>query len=410
MPDLDRGLAALRDELRAAMPMPDVDSVARRHRDRRIRRRTVIGAIVAVVVVSVAVPVLRQLEPIPPTGTSPPTVGGSSSVPFINRVRFTDGGHGYAVRALSPDGKPPNEATLLASDDLTTWEEIGTIPKPEPAAELGHLTHFMVLGPDEIALDWDTFGIGGPEKTRMYSDDGGRTWRHVPVPATVTDVVPAIPEGAELQPGCPRPWDCRTSTFAVVRPGSGTSAVLADPPPLRNVVPGAVPTADGYWWVVGQPPGAEGWALAVSADDGRTWTTSPVIFPATERGQWWVVSRDGVLYASVHAEAGSGEPGLLGIYRSDDGGRTWEQTWSRSKHKDLAGYFGTLIAAADGTLIVSAPDEAYTSADGGRTMVPREPRGAVVSWSRLGYIAITERGYELSTDGLEWRRYEIPLE
>lgn len=417
MPDLDRRLTALRDDLRATVPVPELDGVARRYRQRRTRRRTMAGAVVAVLAVSAVVPALRQLEPVPATGTPPPprTTGEAQTVPFVNQVQFTDAGHGYALRTDCENDGSRCAPTLLASADLTDWEVVGSVPRPRPAAGVDHLddlVDLMVLGPDEIAVDWQPGpGPHGSGVSRVYSDDGGRTWREVAVPTEVTDVVPSIPDGARLEPGCPRVTSCLTRTFTVVRPGSGTSAVLADPPPLRDPVPGAVPTDDGYWWVAGERPGKPTWSLAVSADAGRTWHTSATTLPISVAGSWRVVSRDGILYASVYGEAPTGEDGLLAIHLSDDGGRSWQRTWALAEHPEFDGFYGSLIAAADGTLILMAPDEAYTSSDGGRTLTPAEPEGdGPVDWTRLGYGALTEQGFALSADGLEWRRFEIPLE
>lgn len=420
MPDVERQLSILRDELRAAVPEPDLGAVVERHRQRRTRRRMQIGAVAAVLAVSGVVPILRQLDvepppatpPAPPTVTTLPATGGT---PFISQMSFVDEDSGYALRCegLEGDDPPPCQLTLLATDDLESWVEAGPVPVPE-RTDIDHLGRLIVLGPDELVVDWANLGEQtSSASARVHSDDGGRTWRNVPVPAVVTDAVPAIPEGAQLQRACATsaPYSCSTPTFTFALPGSGAAAVLADPPPLANPVPGEIPTADGHWWALGHVPGTARWAFSVSTDDGRTWTTTPLDADLPQNLWASVVSQGGILYASVSGADPLGDNELQAILRSEDDGRTWRQTWKLAEGEDLVQSVGTLVAAADGTVSFDEFPWTYTSTDGARTFeLDGRERLGPVSWTRAGYLALGDRSGEFSPDGVDWRQFEIPLE
>ena len=421
MPDVERQLAILRDELRGAVPVPDIGTVAERHQQRRIRLRMQIGAVAAVLAVSGVVPILRQLdveEPppaTPPAVTTPPPQTAPGS-PFVYEMQFADADSGYALRCEGVEGAdpPPCPLTLLATDDLENWVEVGPVAVPE-RTDVDHIGRLIVLGPDELVVDWSNVDDGSSSASaRVHSDDGGRTWQNVPVPGVVTDTVPAIPDGAQLQPACvtaTRAPVCATPTFTLARPGSGAAAVLADPPPLSNPEPGALPTADGHWWAFGHVPGTERWALAVSTDDGRTWTTTPLPSDLPQHLWMSVVSQDGVLYASASSADQQDDYGLRAVLRSDDDGRTWRRTWKPAEGDDLIQLNGTLVAAADGTLSIDKLPGMYTSTDGGRTFEPgRQERLGPVSWTRAGYVALGIDSFEFSADGVDWRRFDLPPE
>lgn len=155
------------------------------------------------------------------------------------------------------------------------------MPSPDPLTS-GMLGDLAVLDPDTVAVDWIAPRRPGDPSAlvtdRRFSDDGGRTWRTIPMSPEITDEVAAVPAGAELRPRCADSAtrslrSCPYPGIAVVRPDTGTAALLANGPALDQALPGAVPTAAGHWWAVGRVPGTPRWALSVSTDDGRTWTT-----------------------------------------------------------------------------------------------------------------------------------------
>lgn len=423
MPDVESRLTELRDELHAAVPVPDLATVTDRFRQRRTRRRMQLGAVAAVLAVSAVVPALRQLDvrqPAAPPPTTSQTTSQTSPTPGVTvlfDVQFAEDGSGYTVRGRCEEGTGevltrPCALTLLTTDDLETWVEVGPVPTPD-RDDLHPVGQLSVLGPNELVFDWAATGDGaGSESARMHSADGGRSWQDVPMPAVVTDTVAAIPDHAALQPACLAALQsqaCGTPTFTVVWPGPGAPAVLADPPPLSNPRPGALPTADGQWWVLGNVPGTARWALAVSTDDGRTWTTTPLDDGLPTDLSMSVVSQGGTLYATASGTEPGDSAGLRAIFRSDDDGRTWERTWRPVEGQLAPGHMAGLVAAADGTLHVYEYDRAFTSSDGGRTLeVTAEGRDGFVRWTRAGYVAVGTDSFELSPDGVHWREYDLP--
>ncbi|MGH3880077.1 MAG: hypothetical protein ACRDSK_23890 [Actinophytocola sp.] len=412
MPDLDLEdeLARLRDGVRETLPVPDFDQVVGRHRQRVVRRRMQIGAVVAVLVVSLAVPLLReQMIPDPPP---PPVASTLTKGPFISGVGFIDAEHGFVIRARCA-GRPVScSEALLATDDGTRWDK-RPLPRPDSAPSWAR-GWISVLGTDELTVDWPLSpGTEGTRSYRMHSTDGGRTWDEVAVPGVVTETVSAIPEHGALIETCAElvggGQKCAERTFAVVQPGSGESALLANRPPLTAMAAGSEPTLDGRWWVAGRDPRTDNWGLAVSDDDGRTWTTTILDWAqSVDPYGWSVVSQGGTLYATAIGALSNTSNGLQGVFRSADGGRTWEQTWRPADDKQPRRVFSSTVAGEDGSLTINAPDGMYLSRDGGRTFTKMSQRyPAYAGQTRTGYIAVSGTRVVMSTDGVRWQELRI---
>jgi DNA-directed RNA polymerase specialized sigma24 family protein len=384
----------------ASVRQPVVTRVLDRVRLRRTRRRMLAGAAVAVLAAGAVVPLLR-VEPLTqadarPVTTLPPQPPVLRPMPGIFDLMFADERHGHALRIDC--GQFACDLDLVSTANGENW----TTREVTPARRLpGSTGRLHVLGPDEVAVDWSP--VDEPNRmARVYSADSGRTWTRVPTGQHGT--VRAIPPGATLQTTCaPSGAACE---LAVVLPGSGRSARLATAPPLYRPTAGTVPIAGGRWWIVGRDPRTRGWALAVSADDGRTWTVSRLPWRGKADGQGWaVVAAGDVLIASV---TGPPAGGMLAIFRSDDGGRSW----TRSSGDLPAGLAGTPVAASDGTLLVNTEDgRGLMSRDDGRTFDEVRPRfRGYAYWARFGYVAASDPDapVQYSTDGLRWR--EIRLE
>jgi hypothetical protein len=256
-----------------------------------------------------------------------------------------------------------------------------------------------VLGPDEFVVD--LYPPDRPdEMRRVYSGDGGRTWEQTST--APTESVTEIPPGAMLTMHCStRRHPCDDLEVVVLLPGSGRSARLADGPRLLRPVAGGVPLAGGQWWMEGEDPGTHRPGLAVSEDDGRTWTVAdPPRAPAD--AVWSVVANGKTLYATASGNLGDGGYGIRAIYRSDDGGRTWRLTGRQLPRLPT----GDLVAAADGSLLVNTMDgTALLSRNGGATFQPVRPRfHGAATWTRHGYVTWADpgQGIEFSSDGLHW--------
>jgi photosystem II stability/assembly factor-like uncharacterized protein len=413
--DLDRELTRLRDDMRGALPVPGIENVVARHKQRVVRRRMQIGAAVAVLVVSLAIPLLRgQMVADPKPPASSPNHNTLPNRPFFSDVDFFDADHGYAVRTECHNGDPLKcTEVLLATADGTHWAK-RALPKPSPVQPWSRAS-LEVLGPAEITVDW---GVGeSAQVNRLYSDDGGRTWQTVTLPTLVTDTVAEIPENASLTWTCAKVvgggTTCAERGFAVVLPGSGRSALLASRPHLNAMAAGEVPTLDGRWWVAGRDPVTNNWSLAISDDSGRTWTTTKLGFRDSVDGYGWsVASSGGTLYASAIGPLPNTSNGLSAIFRSTDDGHTWQRTWQPAEDKQPRRVFGSLIPGEDGTLMINTPDgKSYVSDDGGRTFRTTKSRfGDYAYPTRAGFVAGyqgSSQKVQVSRDGVDWRSIKI---
>jgi hypothetical protein len=380
------------------------------------RRRVLVGSITAVLLAGAAIPLLRtQLGPIAeekPPVPAPPIPRGtlpgwlpSGPGTFTYNVRWADRDHAYAIRGTcaTTNGTTDCGAQLLATEDAAHWER-RTLPAPDGKAESGLLQQLYVLGQEKIVVE--------APRERWYSDDGGRSWRKVPIERGLS--VQAIPEGAVLEPQCAVVTTVcrRLGRLLVMLPESGRSAALANPPPLANLSPGSVPTADGAWWVSGLDPGTGRPAIAVSRDAGRSWTVGAVpAFDGTPYGGLTVTATPGAAYATAITRTPDGGSWLLAIFRSTDGGQTWERTWQASGSREPRSINGVAVAAADGKLIVATQSgTTYVSTDGGRTFQWNRDLLGHVEWNRGGYFVSNtypSTVYTWSPDGVYWLRYTV---
>jgi photosystem II stability/assembly factor-like uncharacterized protein len=416
MPDteLDAELARLRDGVRGSLPVPGFDQVVTRHRQRVVRRRMQVGAVAAVLAVSVAVPVLReQMVPDPAPPATPPDTPRSS---FVSAVDFADPEHGYAIRTTC-ETRVSCADQLLTTGDGSHWRT-RPLPRPDPAPSWAR-GHLQVLGRDELTVDWPlSAALEDTQVHRVYSTDGGASWESVRMPSVVTATVASIPDGASLSASCarlvPGGQRCAERGFAVTLPGSGRPALLANRPPLTAMVAGAVPNGDGSWWVAGRDPKTDRWGLAVSRDDGRTWTTVVLALRETVDQRGWSVNSHGdTLYATAVGALPDTSNGLLAIYRSTDGGRSWQQTWRPAGGEQPRRVFANTVVGEDGTLTICTPDNTmYVSRDGGRTFTAAKARyGGYAVRTRIGYLAAAAppaEGIVASGDGVHWRELDVP--
>jgi hypothetical protein len=416
--DLDHELTQLRDEMRGSMPVPGLNKIVARHKQRVVRRRMQLGAVVAVLVVSLAMPLLReQMAPEPRNPAVPPASGPLPKEPFLTNVDFVDDDHIYAIRMTCANGDENRcKEQFLVTKDGEHWET-RRLPRPESAPSWAR-ARLMALSQDELTVEWDA--SAAPETAKIYrerSTDGGRTWEQVKVPTVVTDTVEEIPDGGKLISTCAKlvggGTQCAEQGVAVLLPGSGESALLANRPRLTAMSAGPDALANGQWWMVGRDPKTNKWALAISGDDGRTWTTRLLNITASVDPFGWSVDSSGdALYATAIGPRSNTSNGLMAIFRSTDGGRSWERTWNPVGEQTPRRVFGNTVVAEDGTLTINATDgKAYVSRDDGRTFSEIEPRfGDYAFWIGTGYLAVdvdSGREVDYSKDGVHWRKVKI---
>jgi photosystem II stability/assembly factor-like uncharacterized protein len=407
--DLDIELRGLRDELREDIPLPDLTRIAGRARQRRTVRRTQIGAIAAVVLVSVAVPVLRAM----PTDVQPaarPPAG--RSLPYT--VDFADAKHGYALKKECTPGTDQLTTrcsfALLATDDGgRSWQ-----PRKLPAGT-GQFSEgwLEVYGPDQLL-----FGRGVMDGLeRAVSNDGGRTWQSAaPDMATVVESPGAIRPGSTLVSMCIGPAaenGCELGLGSPTLDAKQVVPVLTQPPLVRPR-PGTEATAGGRFWAVGQDPATGRWAISVTSDAGATWATTPFDLPGDPGfdSAWTVVEHGGVMYMTVEGTLPAGGTGLLAVFRSTDDGVSWTRTWHAERIDQLWAIQGSTIATADGRLVLNSMTEGtFQSTDGGQTFTVAKQQLPPwrIQWTRGGYLAIGPNNqFEISRDGLDWLAFRLP--
>ncbi|CAM3387789.1 hypothetical protein KIPE111705_05925 [Kibdelosporangium persicum] len=124
------------------------------------------------------------------------------------------------------------------------------------------------------------------------------------------------------------------------------------------------------------------------------------------------------MYATLSAPVDT-PADLLAIFRSTDGGVTWQQTWQAAEGKQPTSISGVPVAGVDGKLRVSQyphrTDGVWTSADGGRTFTAEQnPNAAEVRLIRSGYLASRSDSastgeYLTSYDGIQWWSHKVPF-
>jgi BNR/Asp-box repeat len=351
-----------------------------------------------------------EASAVPVTTTlAPPRALTVHEGPVVRDIDFADDRNGYAIRYTCTNTPISCTRDLLSTEDGEHWV-LRSLPS---GVRLGTGSgRLRVLGPRQLAIA----DLSVPGQERWYSADAGQTWQQVP--GTPEDTVEAIPAGGLLDFVCHRGtsrWiNCVKTSLVVTLPESGRLATLANQPGLELMHADRLSAAaDGSWWVPGLLPATGRWAVAVSRDAGRTWSVVPL--PGSQGpplvGLRVTVAREAVYAVGVGRLPGSGdsEDGLISIFRSTDGGRTWQQTWRAVEGKEPRSIAGVAMAGASGRLIVhTTTGGAYVSGDGGASFAPAGIAGTAdpVRWSRAGYLAYPTTPpsprFRISRDGVTW--------
>ena len=414
MPDLDGELAELRDDLHGVVRQPEVGVVVERSRQARVRRRTQFAAAGAVLVVAAAIPLLRTtLAPVGgDPGTSPAVTTTTSTTPYNPGdgyhydVDFADAKHGFAIRSKCA-GYPGRTCTgelLVSEDGGKRWQ-----PRAIPVELTPNTAPPRVFVFDARRVALARYTTDGTVGGGYYTADAGLTW--TPVAPAGSDTSAAIPDGGLLDVACTGVApECRP-VLITLAPDTGRMLPLAAKLPLTKPIPTSTVRLAGGWWVTGTDPATGRAALAVTRD-GRTWSVRPL--PDVPDGTVYAMmaAHGTTLYAVAGSEAQSAPPRLLAVFRSVDGGSTWERTFLGSKGQSPYDLIGYPVATADGRLIIPG-GVAWASRDGGRTfdVVPSDEVTGIIRPTRGGYLASPSFGmtnvYKLSTDGVKWTEITV---
>lgn len=386
MSDLDTELRGLRDELTAALPLPDVERLSARARGRR--RLQVVAIVAAVAAVAAAMPLVRAGRPATPATTHEERMNTS----YV--MDFADPDHGYALgRTCLPASSGCTFLLHRTADGGRTWAS-RTLP-PALDTKAGYYSAVLyVLGPDAVAIGWSD----GTEPSRIHSTDGGRTWRRDDHPRQGGGAAP-LDRGALLTARCaeqPFITAQQCSDLGTIRPDTGEFVATPAQPPRTPLQIGPTATRGGRYWAICVTAGA--YAIAISADGGRTWSVSTLADDSwTRPNTWSVVEGDGVLYATNESD----------VWSSTDGGKSWTHASSSTSALPTAPAVGSPMAAGDGSLLVSDGTNTWRSADQGRTFVETLKEPLAVTWTRGGYLRLRVDRFALSDDGLSWREFSV---
>jgi photosystem II stability/assembly factor-like uncharacterized protein len=302
-------------------------------------------------------------------------------------------------------GKTCTSGLLITEDGGEHWLA-RALPAQLPPSDMLRL---FVLGPRSAAVGAYNLDGGGQ---RFSTADAGLTWQ--PVPAAGSDTAATIPDGGLLDVAGATDVLDRGPVLVAVAPDSGRMLPLGTKPPLTDPLPTSTIPLAGGWWLAGKDPATGRWALAVSRNGGRSWSVKPLPNAPDTMRYALMGGRGTTLYAVAGGEAQGSPPGLNAIFRSTDGGNTWEQTFQGGNGREPRSLLGYPVAAADGQLIIGAGSGlAWASQDGGHTFheLPSDTVSGIIRRTRGGYLASPSFGmsnvYKFSTDGVQWKEITV---
>jgi photosystem II stability/assembly factor-like uncharacterized protein len=153
--------------------------------------------------------------------------------------------------------------------------------------------------------------------------------------------------------------------------------------------------------------------VAVSRDRGRSWHTATLNVTSTSLFGASLVTHDGqTVYAFIRGEVSANpqvKNGLVGIWRTTDGGARWQQVKPRFAGAQPDSAMGVALLP-DGRLLVTTEQldtsNLWYSSDGGREFRQSSSSGPALGWIEdVGgrYIAGSLfGGYSSSTNGISW--------
>jgi photosystem II stability/assembly factor-like uncharacterized protein len=341
---------------------------------------------------------------------------------------------GRVSRAAGVAGNPNVYFAATASGGVWKSEDGGLSWNPvfdeQPISSIGSIAiapsdpNVVYVGSGEANIRGNVAAGNGIYK----STDGGKTWTHVwaqegqigtmVVHPKNPDVAYAAVLGHAFGPnperGVYRTTDGGKSWKQVLKKDADTGAsdVALDPSNPNIVFAGLWQARRRPWEMTSGGPGSGLW---VSRDGGDTW--AQLTGHGLPEGTWGkvgiaVAPSDGRrVYAIIEAEKG-------GLFRSDDGGESWELATANRELRQRAWYYSTL------TVSPANPDEVWApqvpmlkSIDGGRTFQqvrnihhgdhhdvwfdPKNPK-------RM--IAAHDGGVDISTDGgATWFQPPLPI-
>ncbi len=432
MTDLDDRLDLLRADLTSRIVAPPLSSVVAAGSASPPRRRLGAALVAAALVIAVlttgsllaksnrhrntapaaAHPASSTVQKLAVAAPTKPAIVPKTAAPTpadnwnrsIASVTMTDSRHGFAlIETCSVNGSTCRNA-ISVTQDGDHWVELSTpsTPNSEPVTDYSGLVapSLTALGPRTVFYQAAPAGA----RSGFISFDAGSTWRSVP--PGVNGTVDRIPTGGVLEGMCPPGGSdpCLTIALTVRLPGTGELAKLTQQPDIVVESANAAALPDGSWWVSGTSSGKP--AVAVSRDDGRTWTSTALPAVAGQYLYTSSVTGDGQhLWALVIGQLPDVKNGLLGVYSSTDNGRTWRVVRTAKAGIQPRSALGVPIASGNRVTICdeSSPQRGWVSANGGATFTETLcPASGFPTWSASGYLSTDGKSVSLSSDGSLW--------
>ncbi|GAA1709793.1 hypothetical protein GCM10009765_68810 [Fodinicola feengrottensis] len=416
----------LRDKVESGAYTPDLDAIHRAggHR-RRVRNVGIVASVVALAVLitgtSFAVSTARS-DRVPPakapaTGTPAKVVPLTASMK-VGRIYPIDTKLTYALVVASP-GK---YALARTTDGGGHWRAYALPADANAAADQAPKN---VWGPDPVVstndflvfLSATALTVGG-----YLTQDGGQSWRRIVGGHPLSGVPKGLPPtivGDDIN-SVPRGWTLammqkRMDGFQLtaVDPATGVWHVLAIAP--GTGVGSVEASRDGTIWCT-YTPTAGGNGLAVSHDQGRTWTTHVLKSSEGSVGTS-ITSLDGRHAAistirPVPQKSGLGQGVTL---VTDDGGRTWNEDPQSHGLPFSAWPLDDGSIVGTGNNDIGNRDNVVITRDNGRTFTPVAPNGPVNFFGKTvngllvrGYVGGTGATDSVSTDGVHWTSPPVP--
>lgn len=413
-----------------------------RRQRRRVAAFAAAGVAAALVVAFVGVDLLGSVgdnrvarDPRPNSTEEEPPPAWLTDGGLVTAVA-TGADHLYAVKAVCKVKEQCSYRLIGSDDGGATWtvrqETFGdALNYHVEAPAVGVLYH--VVTRDNPDYDANPDGPKMLSQPRI-STDGGRTWVDV---REVTAPVDAVPAGGWLECKVVRDEPC--AKLIAFDPANARAAPLRKQPEFRMFAIKRLPDSAGFW-LIGSDPATNRPMVATTADRGRTWTTlrpeDDIDAPITVDGVtgYAIVSDSYEVRPTGPNPTVSPTESKKRVYRTGDGGRTWQRVDPDRTLPDGALSVADSYVAADGTHVVlmstdrylrnyAAPFKRYTSSDNGRTY--REGGGVVTGLGdRLArdhrttdlvttavsgvYLARDDVAVYRSIDGLRWTRHVVP--
>lgn len=302
-------------------------------------------------------------------------------------------------RALAVTGVPGNPALFYfgsVAGGVWKTEDAGRTWKPifdgQPIASIGAIAvaysnpDVIYVGSGEADMRSDiTYGNG------MYkSIDAGKTWTHIGLTDTrqigKVAVDPIDPNrvfvaalghgwGPNTQRGVFRSLDGGATWQRVLYKDQNTGAIdVAIDPDDPQTVYAALWQSRRPPWNIYPPSSGPGTGLYISHDGGTTWTHATSGLPVKSLGRMGIaIAQSDTKRVYVIASAAKG-----GLFRSDDGGATFQLTDSDARLWQRGWYFCKLVVDPKNPDVVYLSNTAlYRSTDGGKhfTAIKGSPDG-----------------------------------